>query len=48
MNNQAKRLAANGFLLEAVEASLGTEEELRVYLSLDDLHIMKEMIIKTM
>ena len=45
LHQQVERLATNEFLVDAVEASLGTEEELKVYLLLDDLWKMEEMII---
>ena len=48
LNNKEECLVANGFLVEAIEASLGTEEELKVYLSLDDLHKIDMMIIQMM
>ena len=34
---QAERLVVNGFLVNVVEASLGMEDELWVYLLLDNL-----------
>ena len=37
LSGQAEWLATNGFLVDTVEASLGTEDELWVYLSLDNL-----------
>ena len=35
-------------LVEVVEATLGAEDQLRVYLSLEDLQKMEQMIIQTM
>ena len=48
LNTQVERLVANGFLVDIVEKILDTEEELKVYLFLDDLRKMEEMIVKTM
>ena len=48
LNNQEDCLATNGFVMEAKEGSLGTEEKLIVYISSDHLRRMEEMIIQTM
>ena len=48
LNTQAEHLATNGFLVGTLEKSLDTEKKLRVYLSLDNLRKMEELIVQTM